>query len=260
MANDTHQRSLLTRILRGGRQALIVVAVLGIGLGVIVLLSNRHTEGAVGNGEARPLKAGGRQPNAFEPTPAQWASLTIEKAEERPFRSELVTDGKIGINEDTSTPIFSPYSGIVKRLAVSPGDVIDPAQLLFSIEATDMVQAQNDFITANATLDTVKSQLNLAELNEKRQRGLFEAKATPLKDWQQSQADLVTAQSNVRSAEIALEAVRNRLRILKKTEEEIAEFQKTGTISPDTPIYSPIGGTIVQRKVGPGQFITSGAS
>jgi len=54
--------------------------------------------------------------------------------------------------------------------------------------------------------------------------------------------------------------VRNRLRILQKTEQELDEFQKTGKINPETPIYAPIAGTILQRKVGPGQFITSGAS
>src|SRR6185312_16018281 len=33
-----------------------------------------------------------------------------------------------------------------------------------------------------------------------------------------------------------------------------------GIINASTPILSPIGGTIVQRKIGPGQFINSGAS
>src|SRR5258708_32583227 len=31
-------------------------------------------------------------------------------------------------------------------------------------------------------------------------------------------------------------------------------------IDPATPIYAPIAGTIVQRKVGPGQYVGSGAS
>jgi membrane fusion protein, heavy metal efflux system len=245
---------------RSGWQVLTVIALVGTGIGAFILLSNRHSTSAPSDSASKPAKPGESRSSTFKPTTAEWASLEVYTIEQRGFRSEVVTEGKIGINEDSSTPVFSPYSGIVKRLAVKPGDVIKSGQLLFSIEATDMVQAQNDFITANATLDTVKSQLNLAEITEKRQRALFEAKATPMKDWQQSQADLVTAQSNVRAAEIALEAVGNRLRILRKTEEEIAEFQKTGKINPDTPIYAPIGGTIVQRKVGPGQFITSGAS
>jgi len=71
---------------------------------------------------------------------------------------------------------------------------------------------------------------------------------------------LTTAQNDVRSAETALEAAHNRLRILGRSEEQITSFQETRQISADTPIYSPIEGTVVQRKVGPGQFISSGAS
>src|SRR5262249_9294469 len=233
MHSDTAERKVERGRFARFSQALILFIALSFGAGAFVLLSKPRSE-STGNGVAQATKPTKRPAsNTFRPTPAQWASLTIEAVEERPFRSEIVTDGKISINEDTSTPVFSPYAGIVKRLAVHPGDVIKPGQLVFSLEATDMVPAQNDFITPNATLDTVKWQKNLAEITEKRQPGLFEAKATPLKDWQQSQADLVGAQSNVRSAEIALEAVRNRLRILKKTEEEIAEFQRTGKINPD---------------------------
>jgi len=40
------------------------------------------------------------------------------------FREERATDGKIGINEDTSTPVFSPYSGRVTRLIAKPGDKV----------------------------------------------------------------------------------------------------------------------------------------
>src|SRR6202035_3785377 len=52
----------------------------------------------------------------------------------------------------------------------------------------------------------------------------------------------------------------NRLRILGRSEDQISTFQQTRQMSADTPIYSPIGGTVIQRKVGPGQFINSGAS
>src|SRR5439155_23819399 len=57
-----------------------------------------------------------------------------------------------------------------------------------------------------------------------------------------------------------LEAARNRLRIFGKTDQEIAAFREKGSIDPATPIYAPIAGTIVQRKVGPGQYIGTGAS
>jgi cobalt-zinc-cadmium efflux system membrane fusion protein len=50
------------------------------------------------------------------------------------------------------------------------------------------------------------------------------------------------------------------LRILGFTDEIIAAFREKGRIDPNTTIFSPIAGTVVQRKVGPGQYVNSGAS
>jgi membrane fusion protein, heavy metal efflux system len=240
-------------------RASTVLFLIAVAIGAGFLWSRSRVAGA-GKADLVLSSQSKKRPGAFYPTDPQWAGLTIEQVPQLPFRSELVTDGKITVDENRSTPVFSPYSGRVSRIAAEPGESIERGQLLFALEATDMVQAQNDFITAVAGLETARSQHRLAQINEKRQHDLYDAKAVPLKDWQQSQADLIAAQDNLRTAEIALEAVRNRLRILAKTEEEIAAFEKTGKINPDTPINSPIAGTVVQRKVGPGQFITSGAS
>jgi cobalt-zinc-cadmium efflux system membrane fusion protein len=199
-------------------------------------------------------------PTRFTPSDAVWASLAVEQVSERIFRAEHITEGKIAVNEDSSTPIFSPYAGRVTKLLVKPSDVVERGQPLFVIEATDTVQALNDFMTALSALNTARSKLNLAQIVEKRQDDLYAGKAVPLKDWQQAQADLVTAQNDMRSAETAVEAAHNRLRILGRSEDQISAFQQTRQISADTPINSPIGGTVVQRKVGPGQFISSGAS
>jgi len=196
----------------------------------------------------------------FKPTETEWASLAFEPATEQVFRAEHNTEGKIAVNEDSSTPIFSPYSGRVVKLMVKPSDVVERGQQLFVIEATDTVQALNDTITALSALNSARSKLNLAQINEKRQNDLYAGKAVPLKDWQNAQNDLVTAQNDMRSAETALEAAHNRLRILGRSEQQITTFEQTRQISADTPIYSPIGGTVVQRKVGPGQFISTGAS
>ena len=84
----------------------------------------------------------------YTPTPAEWASLTIEPVTERAFRAEHVTEGKIAVDEDRSTPVFSPYAGRVTKLLARPGDSVVKGQPLFVIEAADTVQAQNDFIAA----------------------------------------------------------------------------------------------------------------
>jgi membrane fusion protein, heavy metal efflux system len=128
------------------------------------------------------------------------------------------------------------------------------------IEAADTVQAQNDFITAMTGLNKARSALDLAQLQDKRAKDLFEGKAVPLKDYQQTQATLIQAQNDLRSSQTALEAARNKLRILGLTDDAISTFQEKGRINPETTILAPIAGTVVQRKIGPGQYVNSGAS
>ena len=192
----------------------------------------------------------------YSPTEAQWAMLTVEPVAAQVFRAEHTTEGRISINEDGATPVFSPYAGRVTRLMAKPGDVVQKGQPLFFIEASDMVQAQNDFAAAVAGLNRARSRLTLTEIVEKQNRTLYESKAGSLREHQTAQADLAQARSEVRTAEAALEASRNRLGLLGKTDDEIATFQEKGKINPETPIYAPIAGTVVQRKVGPGQYVS----
>jgi len=196
----------------------------------------------------------------YTPTPAEWASLSIQPVTERAFRAEHVTEGKIAIDEDRSTPVFSPYAGRVTKLLVRPGDRVVKGQALFVIEAADNVQAQNDFISAMTAMNKAKSALDLAQLQGQRAKDLFEGKAVPLKDYQQSQATLIQTQNDLRSSQTAMEAARNKLRILGLTDEDIATFQEKGRINPETTIFAPIAGTVVQRKIGPGQYVNAGAS
>jgi membrane fusion protein, heavy metal efflux system len=240
-----------------GRRLVLTLVVLLVAVGLVVTASRMFAQRGT---PGEPASAAKTDANRFTPSETVWASLAIEPATEQVFRAEHITEGKIAVNEDSSTPIFSPYSGRVVKLLVKPSDVVKRGQELFVIEATDTVQALNDFITALSTMNSAKSKLNLAEINERRQNDLYLGKAVPLKDWQNAQNDLNNAQNDMRAAETALEATHNRLRILGRSEEQIAAFEKTRQISADTSIYSPIEGTVVQRKVGPGQFISTGAS
>lgn len=232
-----------------------MLGVLGLASGVI-LVTSQANRGPIAQVTEQAKRVDGR----FYPSPTQWASLTVEPVQKRVFRSEHVTEGKIAVDEDRSTPIFSPYAGRVIRLFVKPGDTVKVGQPLFTLQAADMVQAQNDVISAATGLNKARSALNLAQIVDTRQRLLYEGKAVPLKEVQNAKAALDAAENDLRSAEVALEAARNRLRILGKTDQEITELQEKGTIDPTTPIFSPIAGTIVQRKLGPGQYIGSGAS
>lgn len=202
----------------------------------------------------------GREAGLFYPTPSQWAALAVQTVGAQPFRAGIRTEGKIAIDEDRATRIYSPYAGRVVRLLAATGDVVQQGQQIFVIEATDSVETQKDFVSAIADLNKARSQVNLTTIVERRMANLIKDKAMSQKEWDEAKANLVSAENDLRSAEIALQAVRNRLRLIGKTNEEIDNFEKTGVISPDAPVYSPLAGTVLQRRIGPGQYVDAGAS
>jgi membrane fusion protein, heavy metal efflux system len=210
---------------------------------------------------ARPATSAA-PPGTFRPTQQQWHGLKLQPVVVRAFVPEQVTEGTIAVDDDLTTPVFSHYSGRVIKVIAMLGNVVEPGAPLFVIHASEFVQAQNDLITALANLQSARSQLRMAETTEKRTHELYLAQGGSLKDWQQAQTDQITAQNTVRSDEIALHAVRSRLRILGKTDQEIAslEAQPTQKLEPVTTVTAPVRGTITQRQIGVGQYINSEAA
>jgi membrane fusion protein, heavy metal efflux system len=122
------------------------------------------------------------------------------------------------------------------------------------------VQAESDLATAANALKTAREQLALTTTSENRQHELYLAKSGALKDWLQSKTDLATAQNNLGVAEATLSAVRERLRIMGKSDDEISALEKAPAEhlpNPDALLLAPISGTVTQRAVGVGQYINS---
>jgi cobalt-zinc-cadmium efflux system membrane fusion protein len=193
-------------------------------------------------------------------TASQWGTVTVQPVEQHAFRSEFRTEGKIAIDQNRSTRIFPPYAGRVTELMAAPGDEVKKGQLLFVIAAADSVDAQKDFVVALTARNKAVSQVNLTQIIERRMANLAKDKAASQREWQEAQANLTAAENDSRSAEIALQAARNRLRLVGKTDAEIDAFEKTGALTPDAPVYAPLAGTVLQRKVGPGQYVSAGGS
>src|SRR5690349_8828211 len=99
----------------------LAVAVIAVGLLVAVVAgaSRFFVEHAK---STEPSHAARIDSSRFVPTGAEWASLAIEPVIEQVFRAEHITEGKIAVNEDSSTPVFSPYAGRVAKLMVKPSD------------------------------------------------------------------------------------------------------------------------------------------
>lgn len=185
----------------------------------------------------------------------QMHQLEVVKVTPYAFADQRSAIGQIAFNEDASTIVLTPFSGRVIRLIAKVGDQVKRGDPLLEIDSPEQVPPQNEFIAAQTARNKARSQLGLAQIAEKRARDLYEGKAVPFKDLQAAEAQLAAAESDVRSTDSAFDAVRIRLRILGRTDAEISELEQRGTISRVTPINAPIDGTVISRKVGPGQYV-----
>ena len=191
-------------------------------------------------------------------TSDQMHQLEIVKVELCLFRLYKPAIGQIAFNEDTSTVVLTPFSGRVTRLIAKIGDDVKRGDALFEIDSPEVVQTQTDLIAAMQGLEKSKHQLALAKRVLDRQTGLFADKATSQRELDQARADYGSAETDVRTAEGTLAAARNRLRVLVgRSEEEVARVERERLINPLIAINAPIEGTVIARKVGPGQYVRS---
>jgi len=133
------------------RQAKIMLIVSMIVLGVALII--RIAPGSHAAASAAPPRADHR----LRLSASQLASLTIGRVTPFSFRSEQTAEGRIALNGDTSTQVFSPFSGRVVRVIAGLGEHVRRGAPLFSIEASELAQAQSDLLNASSQLKLARS-------------------------------------------------------------------------------------------------------
>jgi cobalt-zinc-cadmium efflux system membrane fusion protein len=227
------------------RKQLQIVMLIALGAAGILFLGWGASKLHAAQPESPPANTAATD-NTLHLTPSQLSTLTVNTVSRLGFRSEEMADGRIALNSDTATQVFSPYSGRVIRVIAGIGQHVKKGAALFSIDASEFAQTQSDLLNAN-------TQLKLARIAEERRHAAFDSKGGSQQDWQQAQADLAAAQN-------AVDAVRNRLRIFGQTDEQIAALERVKSPSPVTVVAAPIDGIVTDRQVGPGQYLQAGNS
>ncbi|HEY6455789.1 MAG TPA: efflux RND transporter periplasmic adaptor subunit [Steroidobacteraceae bacterium] len=233
---------LQRRALPIGRQLRAVIIMTGIVVVIAVLWM------ALGRKPAHSADASGFAPTAGQVrlTSEQLSTLGIATVKTARFHDAVIADGQIAVNADTTTQVFSPYSGHVVRVLAGIGDRVHSGASLVSLDASENLDAQSALITA-------LSQARLARLNETRRHAAYDSHGGSLQDWQQSQADLTVAQTG-------LAAARGKLRVLGSSDVQIQALEAAGAVSANATITSPITGLVINRQIGPGQVVQAGDS
>ncbi len=183
-------------------------------------------------------------PGSFRPTAAQLKTLSIVPVAPHRFVPVEVADGRIAVNGDRATPVYSPYSGRVTRLIARPGDKVAAGATLALIEASEFADAQSAYRAA-------AGQLTAARAAAERKRALVDTMGASRQDVEQAEAELA-------SAEGAFAAARDHLRILGASEAAIGALGSHPASDASAALRAPIAGVIVDRQLGPGQYVTAG--
>ena len=185
-------------------------------------------------------------------------ALRIEPVLAREFRPERQAEGRIAYNDDRSTPMLSPFTGRVTRAFVRVGDHVQAGAALYEVETPDVTAAANDLLAALDNTQKTRVALEQARREEARQQSLFSARAASQRDVEQARAAASAAEADARSATAQAEAQRDRLRVLGRSPEHITEIERTRQVSGIITVAAPLAGTITQRRVGPGQWVSAG--
>jgi len=201
---------------------------------------------AVAAPEAAPdgKVASARAANVVELLETQLKAVKVEVASERDFPIEKSAVGSIDFNEEMLTQVFTPYQGRIVGLFAKVGDEVKMGQTLFTIDSPDLLAADSNLIAAAGVLQLTTR--NLARL-----RSLYESRAVSQKDVEQATSDQQTAEG-------ALRAARDAVRIFGKTESEVDRIVAERMADPTLVVSSPISGRITARNASPGLLVQPG--
>jgi membrane fusion protein, heavy metal efflux system len=174
----------------------------------------------------------------------QTVSVRVETIGEYVFPAEKVAVGSIDFDEDMTVQVFTPYQGKILELFAKVGDEVKKSQTLFTIDSPDLLAADSSLIAAAGVLELTNR--HLARL-----KALYETRAI-------SQKDLEQAASDQQTAEGALGAARDAVRIFGKTDAEINKIVAERMADPTLVVPSPIAGRVTARNAAPGLLVQPG--
>jgi cobalt-zinc-cadmium efflux system membrane fusion protein len=176
-----------------------------------------------------------------ELSPSQLKSIKIEPVGTYQFPVEKETVGTISFADDLSVQIFPPYQGTIIKAFVELGAEVQKDQALYTIKSPDLIQAEAALIGAAATFELTSKELV-------RVKGLPGI----------SERELEQAISDQQSADGALKAARDAVRVFGKTDAEIDQMIASRKIDPALVVRSPISGQITSFNAPPGLLVQPG--
>lgn len=203
-----------------------------------------RSEAADGNpksGSASSTPGTNSSNSSVELSSTQLNAIKVVPVNTYEFPVEKETVGNISFADDLSVQVFPPYQGTIIEAFVELGAQVDKGQPLYTIKSPDLIQAESTLIGAAAAFDLTNKELQ-------RVKGLPGV----------AQREVEQAISDEQTADGALKAARDAVRVFGKTDAEIDQMITTRKIDPALVVHSPIAGQITSYSAPPGLMVQPG--
>jgi len=179
-----------------------------------------------------------------ELNPSQLSAIKIGPVGTYEFPVDKDTVGSISFADDLSVQVFPSYQGKIIKCLSELGDQVQKGQPLYTIESPDLIQAESNLIGAAATLDLTTKELTRA-------KELDGTSGVSQREYEQAISDQQTAEG-------ALKAARDAVRVFGKTDVEMDQMVASRRIDPVLLVRSPISGEVTAFNGPPGLLVQPG--
>jgi len=218
----------------------IAISAVGVVSAAVLLFFGAGCSG----GAAASSAAAPGVPDSVELNASQVTAVKLAPIATRRFALQRAAVGTLGFDEDVAVQVFSPYPGRILQTFAEVGDDVRRGKTLYTIDSPDLLQAESTLIAAAGVADLTAAAL-------KRAKELFDTQSLAQKDYQQAVSDQMTAEG-------ALKAARDAVRIFGKSDHEIDAIIERRKVDPTLVISSPVSGRITARFAQPGLLVQPG--
>ena len=177
----------------------------------------------------------------LSPEMQSWAEIRTARVEARIVAARMTTTGEVGFDQDRLAHVSPRLTGRVHRVHTRLGETVESGQILAEIDSIELGRAKAEYQTARA-------HHALARQNHARMKELFAEEIT-------SEQTLLTVETALREAAVALEAAEEILRIYGLDGTTIEDLDGDSSSSLYA-LTAPFAATIIERHVTLGELVT----
>ncbi|MEZ4840086.1 MAG: efflux RND transporter periplasmic adaptor subunit [Flavobacteriaceae bacterium] len=164
-------------------------------------------------------------------------NMSLVELTKYPFNDVIHVNGMTDVPPNNKASISTFAGGYVKRTPLLIGDKVRKGQPLVTLENTDYVEIQQEYLEVAEQLNYLKSEYN-------RQQTLFDEKIT-------SEKNFLKAESTYKSTLAMYNGLQKKLRMMNINPQSVEQGNITSAIT----IYAPIEGSVTKVNISNGTYV-----